>query len=77
MPHLPVLRILERSGAIAQTALTKIYRQQIPGLREPVEDLSKGWAGDGFRQAGQVRGHSRIADDDARLATISEKQLRP
>ena len=36
------LRILERSGVIAQAALTKIYRQQIPGLREAIEDLSKG-----------------------------------
>jgi hypothetical protein len=42
------LRILERSGAIAQTALTKIYGQQIPGLREAIKDLSKSRAGDGF-----------------------------
>src|SRR5260370_30703961 len=41
------LRILERSGAIAQAALTKIYRQQIPGLREAIKDLSKGRAGEG------------------------------
>ena len=36
------LRILERSGAIAQVALTKIYRQRIPELREAIGDLSKG-----------------------------------
>jgi hypothetical protein len=42
------LRILERSGAIAQAALTKIYRQQIPGLREAIEDLSKGRTTEGF-----------------------------
>jgi AAA domain len=42
------LRILERSGAIAQAALTKIYRQKLPGLREAVEDLSRGRTGEGF-----------------------------
>jgi hypothetical protein len=42
------LRILERSGAIAQAALTKIYRQQIAGLREAIQDLSKGRTADGF-----------------------------
>jgi hypothetical protein len=35
------LRILERSGVIAQAVLTKIYRQRIPDLREAIEDLSK------------------------------------
>ena len=34
------LRILERSGVIAQAVLTKIYRQRIPGLREAIEDLT-------------------------------------
>jgi AAA domain len=42
------LRILERSGVIAQAALTKIYRQRIPELREAIEDLSKGRTGEGF-----------------------------
>jgi thymidine kinase len=42
------LRILERSGAIAHAALTKIYRQQIPGLREAIEDLNKGRTAEGF-----------------------------
>ena len=41
------LRILERSGVIVQAALTKIYRQQIPELREAIEDL---------RRAGQEKG---------------------
>ena len=53
------LRILERSGAIAQAALTKIYRQRIPELREAIEDLSKGRTARGLRQAGQVWSHSR------------------
>ena len=69
------LRILERSGAIAQAALTKIYRQQIPGLREAIEDLSKGRAGDGFDKLDKFGVIQEIADDDARLAAIAEKQI--
>ena len=36
------LRVLERSGVIAQAVLTKIHRQRIPELREAIGDLSKG-----------------------------------
>jgi conjugative relaxase-like TrwC/TraI family protein len=42
------LRILERSGVIAQAELTKIHRQRIPELRAAIEDLSKGRTGEGF-----------------------------
>jgi hypothetical protein len=42
------LRILERSGVIAQVELTKIHRQRIPELRSAIEDLSKGRTGEGF-----------------------------
>jgi hypothetical protein len=69
------LRILERSGAIAQAALTRIYRQQIPGLREAIEDLSKGRAGDGFDKLDEFGVIQEIADEDARLAAIAEKQI--
>ena len=58
------LRILERSGAIAQAALTKIYRQQIAGLREAIQDLSKGRTADGF-------------DKLDKLATIRLVQVYP
>jgi AAA domain len=30
------LRILERSGVIAQAVLTKIYRHRVPALREAI-----------------------------------------
>jgi ATP-dependent exoDNAse (exonuclease V) alpha subunit len=36
------LRVLEQSGAIYQTALTRILRQRIPALREAIQDLSRG-----------------------------------
>jgi hypothetical protein len=69
------LRILERSGAIAQATLTKIYRQQIPELREAIEDLSKGRAGDGFDKLDKLGIIQEIAEDDARLAAIAEKEI--
>lgn len=42
------LRILERSGIIAQAVLGTIYRQRVPALREAIEDLSKGRTAEGF-----------------------------
>jgi ATP-dependent exoDNAse (exonuclease V) alpha subunit len=42
------LRILERSGVIAQATLTKIHRQRIPELRAAIEDLSTGRTTEGF-----------------------------
>jgi AAA domain len=48
------LGILERSGVIAQATLTKIYRQQIPRLREAIDDLSNDRAGDGLDKLDKI-----------------------
>ena len=69
------LRILERSGVIAQATLTKIHRQQIPELRAAIEDLSKGRTGEGFDKLDKFGAIQEIADDDDRLAAIAEKQI--
>jgi conjugative relaxase-like TrwC/TraI family protein len=69
------LRILERSGVIAQAELTKIYRQRIPELREAIEDLSKGRTGEGFDKLDKLGAIQEIADDAGRLAAIAEKQI--
>ena len=69
------LRILERSGAIAQAELTKIYRQRIPELREAIEDLGKGRTGEGFDKLDKFGAIEEIADDAGRLAAIAEKQI--
>jgi hypothetical protein len=66
---------LERSGAIAQTALIKIYRQQIPGLREAIEDLSKGRTAEGFDKLGKFGAIQKIPDDEGRLAAIAKKHI--
>ena len=69
------LRILERSGVIAQAALTKIYRQRIPELREAIEDLSKGRTAEGFEKLDKFGAIHEIADDVGRLAAIAGKQI--
>jgi len=69
------LRILERSGVIAQAVLTKIYRQRIAELREAIEDLSKGRTGEGFDKLHKFGVIQEIADDTGRLAAIAAKQM--
>src|SRR4029077_14916194 len=69
------LRILERSGVIAQAALTKIHRQRIPELRAAIEDLSKGRTTEGFDKLDKFGAIHAIAHADGRLAAIAEKQI--
>jgi len=69
------LRILARSGAIAQADLTKIYRQRIPELREAIEDLSRGQTAEGFDKLDKYGAIQEIPDDTGRLAAIAEKQI--
>ena len=69
------LRILERSGVIAQAELTKIHRQGIPELRAAIEDLSKGRTEEGFDKLDKFGAIQEIADAAHRLAAISEKQI--
>jgi hypothetical protein len=69
------LRILERSGVIAQATLTKIHRQRISELRAAIEDLSKGRTSEGFDKLEKFGAIQEIPDDAGRLAAIAEKQI--
>jgi ATP-dependent exoDNAse (exonuclease V) alpha subunit len=69
------LRILERSGAIAQAVLTKIHRQRIPELRAAIEDLSEGRTTQGFDKLDKFGAIQEIANDADRLAAIAERQI--
>src|SRR6201995_3086384 len=69
------LRILERSGVIAQAVLTKIHRQRIPELRAAIENLSKGRTGEGFDKLDNFGAIQEIADAADRLAAIAEKHI--
>jgi hypothetical protein len=42
------LRVLEKKGAVRQAALSTLYRQQTPELRDAVLDLSQGRTREGF-----------------------------
>ena len=69
------LRVLEDSGSIDQVVLTKIFRQQVPALREAVEDLSRGETEAGFDKleaAGLIHG---VEDTDQRLEAIASQHL--
>src|SRR5260370_23684061 len=70
------LRILERSGVIAQAMLTKIHRQRIPELRAAIEDLSKGRTTEGFDKLEKFGAIQEIPADVRRLAAIAEKQIK-
>jgi hypothetical protein len=69
------LRILERSGVIAQAVLTKIHRQRIPELRVAIEDLSKTRTTEGFDKLDKFGVIQEIPDDAGRPAAIAEKQI--
>src|SRR6202023_1173839 len=69
------LRILERSGVIAQATLTKIHRQRIPELRAAIEDLSKGWTTEGFDKLDKFGAIQEIPDDAGRLSAIAENHI--
>jgi len=69
------LRVLEDSGSVDQVALTKIFRQQVPALREAVEDLSRRHTEAGFDKleaAGLIHG---VEDTDQRLEAIANQHL--
>ena len=73
--HGPIaLRILERSGVIAQAQLTKIHRQRIPELRVAIEDLSKGHTGEGFDKLDKFGAIQEIPDDVDRLASSDRRE---
>ena len=69
------LRVLEDSGAIDQPALTRILRQQIPALREAIQDLSQGKTESGFDRL-EAAGVIHEAEDGAeRLDAIAAQHL--
>jgi hypothetical protein len=59
----------------AQATLTQIHHQQIIGLREAIEDLSKGRTAEGFDKLDKFGAIQEIPDDADRLAAIAEKHI--
>jgi hypothetical protein len=69
------LRVLEEGGSVSQAALTKIFRQQVPALREAVEDLSRGEAEAGFDKLEAAGVIHEVEDTDERLEAIASQHL--
>lgn len=69
------LRILEKSGLLAQAALTGIFRQQIAALREAVSDLAAGRTEQGFSRLEEFGAIQEVEDHSERLKALSQRYL--
>ena len=69
------LRVLERTSAVPPAALTKIFRQRIPALRDAIQELSRGETEKGFDKLDEFGVIREIEDETGRLAAITEKHI--
>jgi conjugative relaxase-like TrwC/TraI family protein len=69
------LRVLERVGAVAQAALTKIFRQQIGALRDAVYDLSTGSTESGFDKLEAFGAIHEVEENVERLNAIASQHV--
>jgi conjugative relaxase-like TrwC/TraI family protein len=69
------LRIMERAGAVAQAALSKIFRQQSPALRAAMYDLSGGRTEAGFDKLDKFGAIREMEDRQARMDAIAQTHL--
>jgi conjugative relaxase-like TrwC/TraI family protein len=69
------LRVMEKAGVVAQAALTKIFRQQVPALRDAIQDLAQGRTESGFDKLDRFGAIQEIEDNATRLEAIAHKHL--
>jgi hypothetical protein len=69
------MRLMERTGAAAHTALTKIFRQQIAALRDAVYDLSTGKTESGFSKLDAFGAIHEVEDNFERLQAIANQHI--
>jgi ATP-dependent exoDNAse (exonuclease V) alpha subunit len=69
------LRVLERAGAVAQAALTKIFRQQITALRDAIYDLSTGSTESGFDKLEAFGAVHEVEENVERLEAIASRHI--
>jgi ATP-dependent exoDNAse (exonuclease V) alpha subunit len=69
------MRLMERTGAVAHTALTKIFRQQIAALRDAVYDLSAGKTESGFSKLDAFGAIHEVEDNVERLEAIANQHI--
>ena len=69
------MRLMEQTGAVAHTALTKIFRQQIAALRDAVYDLSAGKTGSGFSKLEAFGAVHEVEENVQRLEAIAKQHI--
>jgi hypothetical protein len=69
------MRLMERTGAVAHRALTKIFRQQIAALRDAVYDLSAGKTESGFSKLDAFGATHEVEDNAERLEAIANQHM--
>jgi len=69
------LRIMERAGAVAQAALSKIFRQHNPALRAAMYALSAGRTEAGFDKLDKFGAIREMEDRQERLEAIAQTHL--
>jgi ATP-dependent exoDNAse (exonuclease V) alpha subunit len=69
------LRLLEESGSVHQAALTRILRQQMPVLREAIQDLSRGKTESGFDKLDAAGVIHEVEDRAERLEAIAARHV--
>jgi conjugative relaxase-like TrwC/TraI family protein len=72
------MRLLAKSGAVEQAALTEIHRQRVPELKETVRELSKGTKQGheaAFDQLNALGVVEELEDERERAAVIADKHV--
>jgi hypothetical protein len=69
------LRVLERTGALEPAALTKIFRQKIPALRDAIQELARGNTKRGFDKLDAFGAIQEVEDQVKRLEAIAQKHV--
>jgi ATP-dependent exoDNAse (exonuclease V) alpha subunit len=70
------LRVLEKTGAVEPAALTKIFRQRIPALRDAIQELSRGETEKGFDKLDKFDVIQEIEGENRRLSAIAERHVQ-
>jgi conjugative relaxase-like TrwC/TraI family protein len=70
------LRVLEKTSAVRPAALTKIFRQRIPALRDAIQELSRGETEKGFDKLDEFGVIQEVEEEAGRLAAIAKKHIQ-
>ncbi|HTD15910.1 MAG TPA: AAA family ATPase [Chthoniobacterales bacterium] len=69
------LRVLEKTGALEPAALTKIFRQKVPALRDAIQELARGNTEKGFDKLDEFGAIEEVEDQAKRLEAIAQRYV--